>query len=208
VLFPTIIFIFEFFVKDPKIITNLMQQENVFLVSVIASTLFSAFGLGLVLRVDASTGGMDIIQMLCHKYLKVQFSHVMIVTDGIVVLCGFVYYLLNSKLDLMFYSLIIVVCCAVIVDHFTTHGQNGYTFFIISEKYEEIQNEILEKINHGVTKIDCVGSYTNEPKKMLICTIYRIRLLTVKELIMRIDKDSFFFVLSSREVWGEGFKWK
>ena len=58
------------------------------LVASIAGGVLIGVGIGLVLRYNATTGGMDVIQKIVNKYLKVPFSVAVYVTDGLVIILG------------------------------------------------------------------------------------------------------------------------
>ena len=77
--------------------------------------------------------------------------------------------------------------------------------YIISDKYEEIANEIMETMNRGVTGINATGMYSNEDKKMLFCVVGKKEIVCISEIAKRRDPNAFIIVSDVREVLGEGF---
>lgn len=77
---------------------------------------------------------------------------------------------------------------------------------IISDKNQEIAEEIGEKVGKGTTGLYGKGMYTNEDKLVLICAASRGDVARVKIIAKKIDQKSFIIVANAREVVGLGFK--
>ena len=78
--------------------------------------------------------------------------------------------------------------------------------FIISEKYEEIAQEIGEKVDRGSTGIYAKGMYTNQDKMMLLCVGSRNEVSKIKNIAVSVDNKAFIIISNAREAWGKGFK--
>ncbi len=77
---------------------------------------------------------------------------------------------------------------------------------IISNKSQEISDEIGEKIGKGTTGLYGKGMYKNENKTILMCAASRGDVIRVKQVAKKIDPESFIIVTNAREVMGLGFK--
>lgn len=77
---------------------------------------------------------------------------------------------------------------------------------IISNKSQEISEEIGEKIRKGTTGLFGKGMYTNEHKTILMCAASRGDVARVKQTAKKIDPKSFIIIANAREVVGLGFK--
>ena len=77
---------------------------------------------------------------------------------------------------------------------------------IISDKNEEIAEQIGEKVRKGTTGLFGKGMYTNKEKLVLICAASRGDVSKVKQTARRIDPKSFIIIANAREVLGLGFK--
>ena len=90
VLSPTFILILEK-TCESDIILKGVNSANWYFISMIVASVFMAFGLGICFRVNATTGGMDIIQKIMTKYLHIPYSKTMYLTDWVIILLsGFI----------------------------------------------------------------------------------------------------------------------
>jgi uncharacterized membrane-anchored protein YitT (DUF2179 family) len=74
--------------------------------------------------------------------------------------------------------------------------------FIISPQWEEISQEIMEKIQRGVTIIGGRGGYTGREEHILYTVITFRELSRLKQLVSSIDPDAFVVVTETLEVMG------
>ena len=77
--------------------------------------------------------------------------------------------------------------------------------YIISEKPDEIAAAIMEELERGVTGLDGTGMYSGDAKNVLFCVVSRKEIVLVKDIVSKIDRNSFVIVTDAREVYGEGF---
>ena len=77
---------------------------------------------------------------------------------------------------------------------------------IISNKSQEISEEIGDKVGKGTTGLFGKGMYTNEHKTILMCAASRGDVARVKQIAKKIDPKSFIIIANAREVVGLGFK--
>ncbi|MBR4724928.1 MAG: YitT family protein, partial [Lachnospiraceae bacterium] len=77
---------------------------------------------------------------------------------------------------------------------------------IVSDKYQEIADEILIQLDRGVTGLNGEGMYSHSDKKMLYCVVGRTEIVKLLEIVYRIDPSAFVTINDVREVWGEGYE--
>jgi uncharacterized membrane-anchored protein YitT (DUF2179 family) len=198
ILSPTIIFIFENTI--PQDFFFKLLNEVPLLVSALLGGVFIGTGVGMVFRSNATTGGIDIIQNILNKYLHIPFSTAIYITDGIII--GVALFI-NFQLGL--YAIFAMMISANIIDKLAIEGKSAYTAFIISNKYENMQKDIYEKLERGVTLVDATGGFSKQNKKMLICTIDVKEIYLLKRIIKENDDKAFTFVSKTKEALGEGF---
>ncbi|MBQ9832231.1 MAG: YitT family protein, partial [Clostridia bacterium] len=58
-------------------------------------------------------------------------------------------------------------------------------FEIITDKYEEISKEIIEKIHHGVTVMPATGMYTGKDTEVMICVIIKHQIIELQKIIAK-----------------------
>ena len=68
-------------------------------------------------------------------------------------------------------SLINLFIANVVVDYFLSGIKNGYKFEVITDKPEELSQELINELHHGVTEIRVEGMYTHTNNFMIVCII-------------------------------------
>ena len=161
-------------------------------------------GIGLVVRCGASTGGSDFLAIILNSYVKTVSvaKWILIVDSVIIVLGGFVF----GDYSLMLYAAISAYVTTKVADTIVDGGNTVKSVYIISEKSQQISNEIMSSINRGVTGIYGKGMYTNENKLILMCAASRGDVARVKQVVRKIDSKCFIIIANAREVVGLGFK--
>ena len=53
--------------------------------------------------------------------------------------------------------------------------------------------------------VDGTGMYSGDAKNVLFCVVSRKEIVLVKDIVSKIDRNSFVIVTDAREVYGEGF---
>lgn len=161
-------------------------------------------GTGIVLKYNSSTGGSELFSQIVKKYNNsVPLGTILIIVDVVVVGLNMLFF---KEFEVGLYSGIGIYLSGKIVDIIFEGIYFTKTFFIISEKSEEISKEIGEKIKRGTTGLYGKGMYTDESKLILMCAASRRDVGKVRELSKKIDPKCFMIITNSREVLGEGFK--
>ena len=76
------------------------------------------------------------------------------------------------------------------------------TFFIHTDKEEEVKDFILTIIESGVTEFDSHGAFSHKKNKMLMCVVPTEKYSLLKSAIKEIDPDAFIVVSDCYEVLG------
>ena len=173
------------------------------LLSCIFGGIIIGFGLGLIFRSRATSGGSDIIAMILAKYTKMPLGQLLIIVDSIIVLLGLVVFH-DWKIPL--YSWITIFVTGKVLD-ITLQGINyDKALIIISEKHEEIRPFILKNLDRGGTYLDGEGMYSGEKKRVIFTVITRRELASLEAKINQIDPNAFLTIMNTNEILGEGFK--
>ncbi len=153
--------------------------------------------MGLIFRAAGSSGGFDIIAMLLSRKRDFPLGTLLAAMNGIVVaVSGFVF-----SWDAALLTLVSIYATGKVVD--TIHTSHiKLTLMIITNKGEEVKQQLLEKLHRGVTIIDAKGAYSGEGRKVLITVITRYQLADVKSTIKETDPKSFVNILQTTEVIG------
>lgn len=197
-LSPTIVWILEKTIPADYFMK--FMTESPLLIGAAFGGIFLGIGLGIVIRNNATTGGIDVVQNIMHKYLHMPFSTAMYITDGAIILIAMI---INFQLGL--YAVGSMMISGLLIDRLSIEGKAGYTVFIVTDHTEMMQQKIYEKLERGITKVKVVGGYSKQEKDMIMCTVDRAQLYMFKYIIKQADPKAFTFVTKTKEVLGEGF---
>lgn len=162
-------------------------------------------GIGLVYRVGGSTGGMDIPPLVINKYTGIPLPTLVMCVDGLTVILGASTYGVEAAMI----GLISVWICGQMIDKvITLGGHDAKQIMIITEKREEMINEIFKEIDRGVTILHAHGGYTNTEKPVIMIVVYKKQFATLNHIISMIDPEAFVVVSDVNEVQGEGFTYQ
>lgn len=177
--------------------------ENDALLSAIFGGVLIGFGLGLVFKSRATSGGSDIIAMILAKYFQISLGQLLIIVDSVIVLLGLAAF---GRWEIPLYSWIVIFISGKVIDVVLQGIDYDKTLFIISEKQEEIRQKILLDLNRGGTIIKGQGMYNGQDKSIIFTVVSRRELAILKDFIIHIDPNAFLTVINANEILGKGFK--
>ncbi len=162
------------------------------------------FGVGgaLIFNCGASSGGTDIIALILKKFTKINVGMALMLIDCVVVCVSITAFQSPST---ALYSFMGLFAKSFLLDSvIESIGKTKY-ITIITKCPDEIGKYILEVINHGYTKYDAEGGYTNEKKKVLVTVCKRGEALKLKAKVKELDKHAFVILTDANEILGKGF---
>lgn len=173
------------------------------LLSSIFGGVLIGFGLGLIFKAKATSGGSDIVAMIISKYTKMPLGQLMIVVDSAIVLVGL---LVFKDWKIPLYSLIVIFICGKMIDLVLQGVSYDKTVFIISDRFEDIRNKIINDLNRGGTFIKGSGMFNDAEKTIIFAVVNRRELAMLQDYINKIDPKAFLTVFNANEIIGNGFK--
>lgn len=108
-------------------------------------------------RINASTGGLDIIGKIINKYLH--FDIGASVSIGGAIICGSAFLINDFRLVVI--GLIGTWINGLVIDYFTVAMNNRKRVCIISPEWERIRKYIIEKEGRGCSLYEVEGGYTH-----------------------------------------------
>lgn len=158
----------------------------------------------MILKVNSSTGGTDLISYIAREYRPtISMSRMIIIMDIIIVSLNIFFF---KEIEIGLYSAIAIYLMGKMIDILFEGIYFTKLLLIISDKNEEIAKQIGEKIGRGTTGLFGKGMYTDEEKLVLMCATSRGEIAKIKVIARKIDPKSFIIITNSREVVGLGFK--
>lgn len=176
--------------------------DDVLLSSIFGGVLIG-FGLGLIFKSKATSGGSDIIAMIIAKYTRLPLGQLMIYVDSTIVLLALVAFQ-DWKIPL--YSWVVIYVTGKVIDMTIQGVSYDKALFIITDKPEEVKHKIIHDIERGGTIINVQGMYTGHDKKMIFTNVSRREVHMLKDYIQQIDPNAFITVIDANEILGNGFK--
>ena len=150
-----------------------------------------------------STGGVDVIALtICKAFRRIKSSVAFFIIDTTVVICGM---FVIGDLVISLLGIISAFISAMMVDKVFIGSNRSFVAQIISEKYEEINKEIIEQVDRGSTIIDVTGGYTGEGKKMIMVSFTVNQYADILKAINKHDKHAFVTIQAAHEINGEGW---
>jgi len=189
-------------------ITYLRPSGNIPLVDdVLLSCVFGGvligFGLGLIFKSRATSGGSDIIAMIIAKYTKLQLGKLMIYVDSIIVLIALFAF---QDWHIPLYSWVVIYISGRAIDLTIEGADYNKALLIISKKHAEIKQKLVSDLERGGTYLQGEGMFTGEEKRIIYTVVSRREVAILEEFISEIDPEAFITIMDAKEILGEGFQ--
>ena len=166
----------------------------------IATGLISGVGFSMMLKRFGASGGTYAISALIKKRKpESNLAYLSFALDSSVVAIAFFVY--GMQITPVICTLLNLFIANVVVDKVLSGVKDGYKFEIVTTTPNEIAEELIQKLKHGVTEIRVQGMYTGEEKYMLVCIIRKKQIGEMMKIIKKYPK-SFACFSHVNEVFG------
>ncbi len=164
---------------------------------------FCGVGLGFALSHNGSSGGSDIVAAMVNKYRDISLGSVILLCDMTIVTASIV--VLHSW-EQVIYGYVNLIVTSFVLDQVVNSGRRKVQFLIISEKYEEICEQITAGPTHrGCTILEGKGYYTGNNIKVVVVVARLQEARQVYQMINDIDEEAFITQSQVMGVFGKGF---
>ncbi len=182
-------------------LTPFYTQDDYLLVALYAGVTLGA-GLGIVFRYGGTTGGSDIIARIVQKKWGWSMGQFILLMD-VVVISASLFYIPKEK---VLYTLVTVFIASRMIDFIQEGAYAAKAFTIITDHSEAVAVAITREIDRGVTLFPAKGAYSQAPKQVVYCVVYRHEMRRMKAIVRSIDPKAFLVISDVHDVLGEGFK--
>jgi len=149
-------------------------------------------------KINASTGGIDIIALIMQKYLKMDIGTAVSIS-GIAVCCtGFFIH----PFRMVAMGIMATWVNGMIVDHFTSSLNKRKRVCIISPEHEKIREYIINNLHRGCTLYNAKGGYTGEDEVEIQALLTQREFSALMEYIKLQDFKAFATAGNCSEVFG------
>jgi len=160
------------------------------------------FGIGLIVRGGATTGGSEMLGKLINRHLRiVSIGAVCLGVDALVITSSaFVF-----NVDRALMAMVSAYLLNRVLDVTLVGFNHSKAYYIISDHGQQIAQRILKEMNRGVTGLKGQGMFSGQDKTVLMCVISHLEALQLRRIVAQTDPSAFVIVTDVREALGEGF---
>ncbi len=178
------------------------QAGNLILCGIFGGV-FVGGGVAITFLGGGSTGGVDVLQVMGSKYLRIKESVSSFVVDAIVIIIGM------ATMQMWVPALCGILCSfvtAVLIEIVYIRNQTAYQVDIISDKWEEISRYAQDELERGATIIRAEGGYKGDERVILRVVFDKRQYEKIRAYIAKVDPTAFITFTQTNAVFGEGFK--
>lgn len=183
----------------------------------IACTMLAAITMGLangmLMRRGATSGGFI---TLC-QYLNIKkgksVGFLTFITSSVIMVFGAATTWLGdpavkaqgfgAALSIALYTLVFFILSSIVLDFIHT-SYNRVKLEIVTEKGNEVVEELLKRMPHGITELKGVGSYTKREKDVLNVIVQSYEAsYYINNVIMKVDPNAFISIIPCQKIIGK-----
>ncbi|MCK5807417.1 YitT family protein [bacterium] len=177
--------------------------------STLVGSFLVGFGVSLIFKAKATTGGTDIVGQILYKKHHIPVGKTMLLLNVFIIGFGGIALWYNKEgidlFSLYVYAFMGTYVANKVID-VSLEGLSYYkSLFIISNQYEEIKLFITETLHRGGTRIPGKGLFNDDNRQIIFTTLNRRETSIIKSTIKKIDPQAFVVVFQTSEIFGQGF---
>lgn len=160
--------------------------------------------IGIVIKCNASTGGMDIPPLVLNKKTGIPVSMLMYGFDFMILLMQVFY----TNSEMVLYGIVLVCTYTIVLDKVLVFGKSQTEVMIVSKEYSRINEAIMHDMDRGTTMLKSISGYMKNEYPVVMTVISNRELVKLNDLVLNIDEHAFMVVSKVNEVRGRGFTFK
>ena len=94
---------------------------------------------------------------------------------------------------------------ASVIDKVFVGGNKAFVAHIITDKPDELNLQIREKLDRTTTLFDAIGGYSGENKKVVMVSFTMSQYAELMTIVTKLDRDAFMTINRAHEINGEGW---
>ena len=187
--------------RMPHVMESFPVTEDV-LLSAIYAGVIGGVGLGMVFGAGGSLGGTGVIGRILQNKWGVPLSSIYLYTDGGIIILAWI--LLGWEAGL--FAMLTLFLNGVASDHVLEGPSAVRTATIITNEPERVSAALSDRLGRGATFWTVTGSYTKQPRGMVLCTIGRPQVNELKRVVGEVDPVAFLTIGVSHQAYGGNFQ--
>lgn len=175
------------------------------LLAAISGGVLSGIGMGIIFRSRGSLGGTDILAVLFARTTPFSVGQILLGIDAVIFLGVAILF----RPEMAMYAMIYMFIATRVVDLVQEGLSHSKSVMVVTTQPQRIADEIMAKLERGVTLFQATGAFSGETKQVVYCVINRTEMSQIKQIIREQDPQAFVAISEVPEVVGEGFSsWK
>jgi len=171
------------------------------MLSMLVGSVIMAVAASVLYANHASTGGTTLPPLILKKYFGMNPSIGLFISDGVViVLCLIVF-----SVESFFYAMSSIAITAIVMSYIESGIKKRKMVYIISDRSEDISEEIQNRLERGVTLVPVVGAYERKDKEMIMVTMDAKNYRDLLDIVKKHDEKAFMITNTVSQVHGLGF---
>lgn len=157
------------------------------------------------LKLNASSGGIDIISALVKKrkpYLNLM--NIIFLFNMIIALSS--YFVYGMQLDPVICSILYAFITTSVTTGVQKSKNENIKYEIISPNIDDIYAELSEKFRQSATIIDTHGAYSGTSSKMLLCVVDKKKSPFIEDILIKHLDCVVFKTIAGRDISGVTYK--
>ncbi|RMA58609.1 YitT family protein [Ulvibacter antarcticus] len=185
----------SFFIDLITILTEGKAYVDDVLVSVLFGGVIIGVSVAIVMNAGATTGGNDILVRIIATKVKLPFSQLILIIDGIVILIGIFVF---EDFTMAAYSIMAIIAISKTIDYYIKKAMQNRTVLVFSNKNLLIQEELLKNQQSTDNILKLIHHDAND--KLILITKNNTKLASLENLIYKVDPDAHVSVLASNSL--------
>ena len=181
-----------------KVITEGTSVMNDPWLDLICFVLMLSIAQAILFRINASTGGLDIIAKILNKYLHFDIG-LSVTVAGAMICCSAI---AINPFRMVVIGLIGTWINGVVVDYFTDSLNKRKRVCVISPQHEQIREYIIKNLNRGCSVYHLEGGYTGEPKVEVVALLTQAEYANLLNFMKEQHFEVFITAGNVSEIYG------
>lgn len=162
----------------------------------------SGVSTGLIFRAGATFGGTSTLALLLQRRTGMAMSSTYLYTDTLIILAAGLVFGMEGAL----YAIVVLFVSGIATDYVMEGPSVIRTTMIITDKPDEVAQELMTRLLRGVTALPARGMYTGRERTMLYITVARSQVNDLRQITINIDPHAFIVIGQGHSAYGSGFR--
>lgn len=178
-------------------IIPLVEISSDIILNAVFGGVIAGIGVGITLKIGASTGGMDIVAMILSRLKDKPIGNYFLIMNTFIIAIAGIMYLPENAL----YTMLTLYVTTRVIDAIHTRYEK-VTAMIVTKKTDELQEAIHKTMVRGITILPAKGAYTKADKSLMYLVVTRYELYDLERIINEVDPNAFTNIVETAGVYG------